>query len=48
VCGEQDDTVLDRLDARQLAPLAAVTEHAEIAKRCADATVVTPVGKGLE
>ena len=46
--GEQHDAVLDRLDARQLASLAAVTEHAQIAERGADAPVVAPVGKGLE
>ena len=46
--GEQHDAVLDRLDARQLAALAAVAEHAEVAKRGADAPVVAPVGERLE
>ena len=46
--GEQDDTVLDRLDARQLAAVAAVPEHAEVAQRGADAPIIAPVGEGLQ
>ena len=48
MCGEEHDTVLDGLDARQLSAFATVTKHAEVAKRGADTPIIAPVGEGLE
>ena len=45
---EQDHTVLDRLDACELAGFTTVAQDAEIPKRGADTTVVAPVGERLE